>query len=82
MPATVQAIMAARIDRRPPETKRLLQAAAVIGKDLALPLLLAIADTPEEEVRAELSHLQAAEFLYEARLFPDLEYTFKHPSHA
>ena len=43
-----------------------------------MPLLLAIADAPEHEVRAELTHLQAAEFLYEVRLFPDLEYTFKH----
>jgi tetratricopeptide (TPR) repeat protein len=43
-----------------------------------MPLLLAIADAPEHEVRAELTHLQAAEFLYETRLFPDLEYTFKH----
>jgi class 3 adenylate cyclase/tetratricopeptide (TPR) repeat protein len=78
IPATVQAILAARIDRLVPEAKRLLQAAAVIGKDVALPLLLAIADAPEHEVRAELTRLQAAEFLYEARLFPDLEYTFKH----
>jgi class 3 adenylate cyclase/tetratricopeptide (TPR) repeat protein len=78
IPATVQAILAARIDRLAPEAKRLLQAAAVIGRDVALPLLLAIADTPEPEVRAELAHLQAAEFLYETRLFPDLEYTFKH----
>src|SRR5881296_3909068 len=78
IPATVQAILAARIDRLGPEAKRLLQAAAVIGKDVALPLLLAIADAPEHEVRAELTHLQAAEFLYETRLFPDLEYTFKH----
>ncbi len=61
-----------------PEAKRLLQAAAVIGKDVPMPLLLAIADAPEHEVRAELTHLQAAEFLYETRLFPDLEYTFKH----
>src|SRR5499425_2226053 len=43
-----------------------------------MPLLLAIADAPEYEVRAELTQLQAAEFLYETRLFPDLEYTFKH----
>src|SRR5262244_1648489 len=78
MPATVQAILAARIDRLAPERKRLLQAAAVIGKDVPLPLLLAIADAPEPEVRAELTHLQAGEFLYETRLFPDLEYTFKH----
>jgi tetratricopeptide (TPR) repeat protein len=78
IPATVQAILAARIDRLGPETKRLLQAAAVIGKDVPMPLLLAIADAPEHEVRTELTHLQAAEFLYETRLFPDLEYTFKH----
>jgi predicted ATPase len=78
IPATVQAILAARIDRLTSEAKRLLQAAAVIGKDVALPLLLAIADAPEEEVRAELTRLQGAEFLYEARIFPDLEYTFKH----
>ncbi|HEV2054611.1 MAG TPA: tetratricopeptide repeat protein, partial [Methylomirabilota bacterium] len=78
IPATVQAILAARIDRLGPEAKRLLQAAAVIGKDVAMPLLLAIADAPEHDVRAELTHLQTAEFLYETRLFPDLEYTFKH----
>ena len=78
IPATVQAILAARIDRLGPEAKRLLQAAAVIGKDVPMPLLLAIADAPEPEVRAGLTHLQAAEFLYEVRLFPDLEYTFKH----
>ena len=74
----MQAILAARIDRLTPEAKRLLQAAALIGKDVALPLLLAIADAPEHEVRAELTRLQAAELLYETRLFPDLEYTFKH----
>ena len=78
IPATVQAILATRIDRLTPEAKRLLQAAAVIGKDVPMPLLLAIADAPEPEVRAALTHLQAAEFLYEVRLFPDLEYTFKH----
>ena len=78
IPATVQAILAARIDRLAPEAKRLLQAAAVIGKDVPMPLLLAIADAPEPEVRAELTHCQAAEFLYETQLFPDLEYTFKH----
>ena len=78
VPATAQAMLAARIDRLNPADKRLLQAAAVIGNDVPMPLLLAIADAPEPEVRAELTRLQAAEFLYETRLFPDLEYTFKH----
>ena len=78
VPVTVQAVLAARIDRLPPEEKRLLQTAAVIGTEVSLPLLQAIADLPEEALHRGLAHLQAAEFLYEARLFPDLAYTFKH----
>jgi predicted ATPase len=78
IPATAQAILAARIDRLPPEEKRLLQAAAVIGKDVPFPLLHAIAEQPEDSLRQGLQHLQGAEFLYETSLFPDLEYTFKH----
>jgi predicted ATPase len=78
VPPTVQAILAARIDRLSPEDKRLLQSAAVIGKDVPFALLAAIADEREEELRRGLAHLQTAEFLYEVSLFPDLEYTFKH----
>ena len=78
VPATVQAVLAARIDRLPPEEKRLLQTAAVIGKDVPFALLQAIAELPEDALRRRLAHLQAAEFLYETSLFPDLEYTFKH----
>jgi tetratricopeptide (TPR) repeat protein len=78
VPATVQAILAARIDRLAPEDKRLLQAAAVIGKDVPFALLLAIAEVSEADLRRGLARLQAAEFLYETSLFPDLEYTFKH----
>jgi class 3 adenylate cyclase/tetratricopeptide (TPR) repeat protein len=78
IPATAQAILAARIDRLAPEDKRLLQAAAVIGHDVPFPLLLAIAGEPEDIMRGRLARLQTAEFLYEARLFPDLEYTFRH----
>ena len=78
VPATVQAVLAARIDRLPPEEKRLLQTAAVIGTDVPLPLLQAIADLPEAALHRGLAHLQAAEFLYETRLFPEHEYTFKH----
>ena len=78
VPATVQSILASRIDRLPLDEKRLLQSAAVIGKDIPFPLLQGIAELPEEELRRGLTHLQSAEFLYEASLFPDLEYTFKH----
>ena len=78
VPVGVQAILAARIDRLASEDKRLLQIAAVIGKDVPWPLLEAIGGVPEGELRAGLARLQAAELLLEARLFPDLEYTFKH----
>jgi class 3 adenylate cyclase len=78
VPATVQAILAARIDRLPAEQKLLLQCAAVIGKDVPLNLLEAIAGDRGENLRRSLAQLQAAEFLYETVLFPDAEYTFKH----
>ena len=78
VPATVQAVLAARIDRLPPEEKRLLQTAAVVGTEVPLPLLQAIADMPEATLYRGLAHLQAAEFLYETCLFPEPEYTFKH----
>ena len=78
VPATVQAVLAARIDRLPLEEKRLLQTAAVIGNEIPLPLLQAIAELPEEVLHRGLAHLQAAEFLYETRLFPEREFTFKH----
>jgi len=74
----VQAVLTARIDRLPPEEKRLLQTAAVIGTEVPWALLLAIAEVSDAALHTGLAHVQAAEFLYEIRLFPDLEYTFTH----
>jgi class 3 adenylate cyclase/tetratricopeptide (TPR) repeat protein len=78
MPVTVQAVLAARIDRLPPEEKHMLQTAAVIGTEAPLPLVQVIAELPEADLYRGLAHLQAAEFLYETRLFPEREFTFKH----
>ncbi|MFQ5899043.1 MAG: AAA family ATPase, partial [Candidatus Methylomirabilia bacterium] len=78
VPATVQAVLAARIDRLSPEDKQLLQSASVIGEDVPFTLLQAIVEMPAEEFGRALSRLQTVEFLYETSLFPDLEYTFKH----
>jgi predicted ATPase len=64
LPPTVQALLAARIDRLLPEEKRLLQTAAVIGTAVPWPLLQAIIELPEETLHRGLTHLQAAEFLY------------------
>jgi tetratricopeptide (TPR) repeat protein len=78
VPATMQTVLAARIDRLPPEEKQLLHTAAVIGHEVPLALIQTVAEMPETPLRRGLTHLQAAEFLYETRLFPETEYTFKH----
>ena len=78
VPATVKALLAARIDRLPSAEKAILQAASVIGTDVPFGLLHAIADLPDEQLRQHLVQLQSAEFLYETNLFPELEHTFKH----
>jgi len=78
IPSTVQNLLADRIDRLPREEKHLLQTAAVIGVSVPVGLLRAVANAPEEDLFRWLLHLQAAEFLYESNLFPELEYSFKH----
>ncbi len=66
IPDTVQAVLSARIDRLPPARQRLLRVSSVIGKDVPLALLREVADLSPASLKAELSELQAAEFLYEA----------------
>ncbi len=78
IPANVQTVLAARIDRLPPAERRLLHMAAVIGTEVPVALLQVIAELPEAVVHDGLMHLQAAEFLYETHLFPEHAYTFKH----
>jgi len=78
IPPTAEAILATRIDRLSAQDKRLLQAAAVVGKDVPLSVLRSIVDEEDDRLRGSLDRLQAAEFLYEMRLFPELEYTFRH----
>jgi predicted ATPase len=77
-PATVQVILASRIERLSLEDKHLLRLAAVIGRSVPFSLLRAVADLPDDALRDGLDRLQAAEFVYETGLFPDLEYGFKH----
>lgn len=78
IPASIQSIIAARIDRRPPDEKTVLQSAAVIGMEVPFSLLAELVGQAEESLRQTLAKLQAAEFLYETRLFPELEFSFKH----
>src|SRR5262249_55480872 len=58
--------------------KRLLQEAAVVGQDIPFGLLRSICGLTDEVLRRRLGNLQAAEFLYPAQMFPELQYRFKH----
>jgi class 3 adenylate cyclase/tetratricopeptide (TPR) repeat protein len=78
VPPTVQAVLAARIDRLEPDVKRALQTAAVIGKDFSHSLLAEVSDLSADRLDACMATLRASEFVYETRLFPEAEYTFKH----
>jgi predicted ATPase len=78
IPDTIQDVLAARLDRLPATGKRLLQAAAVIGREVPAALLGAVMERSQEDLHRELAPLQAAEFLYEVGLGPERVYTFKH----
>ena len=79
IPPTVQAILAARIDRLPAADKDLLQTLAVVGRDFPLRLIAnVVAEKSEEELARMLADLQLGEFIYEQPAVGDIEYTFKH----
>ena len=79
VPPTVQALLAARIDRLGEREKRVLQSASVIGKEFAEPVLAAVVELPGRELAEALARLQSGEFVHERSLYPVAEYSFKHP---
>ncbi|MBI3797316.1 MAG: AAA family ATPase [Deltaproteobacteria bacterium] len=78
IPATVQGILAARIDRLAPDEKALLQQLSVIGRQFPVSLIRQVIAQPEAELHRLLASLQHKEFLYEQPAFPESEYIFKH----
>ncbi|MFO1163124.1 MAG: adenylate/guanylate cyclase domain-containing protein [Reyranellaceae bacterium] len=78
VPATVQATLAARIDRLPAAEKHLLQVASVVGMDVPISVLQAVAELPDTVLWRRLAYLQGAEFIHESRPPPAPECSFKH----
>jgi class 3 adenylate cyclase/tetratricopeptide (TPR) repeat protein len=79
LPATVQAVLAARIDRLAEREKQVLQTAAVIGKQVPEAILRQVSSVTGDDLASALRTLISADFLYEAAIYPEIEYTFKHP---
>ena len=78
IPPTVQATLAARIDRLPATEKELLQIMAVIGQQIALEPIKHVTGKSEYQLEALLSNLQSSEFIYEQPTLGGAEYVFKH----
>jgi class 3 adenylate cyclase/DNA-binding winged helix-turn-helix (wHTH) protein len=79
IPATVHALLAARIDRLPEREKAVLQCAAVIGREFSEPVLGRVAGLVEDELASSLAVLASTELIHERTLYPYAEYAFKHP---
>jgi len=79
VPASVQTVLAARIDRLRPESKLLLQEASVAGKEVRERALRLTAGLTQEEMDPLLCELTEAGFLYEAEMYPERVFAFRHP---
>jgi class 3 adenylate cyclase/tetratricopeptide (TPR) repeat protein len=79
VPASVQVILSARMDRLDAREKSVLQAASVIGKEFSRSVLDRVAGIEEADQDAALRELVAAGFVYEQEIYPESIYTFKHP---
>jgi tetratricopeptide (TPR) repeat protein len=78
VPASVQAVLASRIDRLPADEKDLLQILAVLGREFQLGVVQRVAEVPGDDLSLMLARLQSGEFIYEQPVAGDIEYTFKH----
>lgn len=78
IPESAKAILSARIDRLNDDHKRVLQAAAVIGIEAPFKLLSQVCDCDTDTLREAIAQLQNQEFIFEASIFPDLIFRFRH----
>jgi class 3 adenylate cyclase/DNA-binding SARP family transcriptional activator/predicted ATPase len=77
IPATLHASLLARLDRLA-AVKDVAQTAATIGREFSYSLIAAVADLSEQDLRAALAQLVAAELIFQRGLPPDARYLFKH----
>jgi DNA-binding NtrC family response regulator/tetratricopeptide (TPR) repeat protein len=78
IPDTIHAVIAARIDRLAEDDKRLLHAAAVIGREVPYAVLERVAGAEDAALHAGLARLEAGEFLVERGGRAERTYGFKH----
>jgi hypothetical protein len=71
LPPTVQAVLAARIDRLPEREKEVLQVAAVVGREFSAAVLRQVAALPPDLLMPVMANLGRAELVHEEAIFPE-----------
>jgi class 3 adenylate cyclase/tetratricopeptide (TPR) repeat protein len=79
LPPTVQAVVAARIDRLHESAKQVLEMASVVGREISIPILDGIADLAPNELSEAIQKLRQAELLYDVPPFEQQLLAFRHP---
>ena len=78
IPSTIQDVIMARVDILPEETKGVLQAGSVVGREFSHELIQIITGLQEQELLTHLSVLKDSELVYERGIYPQSTYIFKH----
>jgi len=79
VPPTVQAVIAARIDRLEENTKRVLEIASVVGREISISILEFVSGSAQGALAEEIQHLRRAELLYDVPPFEQRLLAFRHP---
>jgi class 3 adenylate cyclase/tetratricopeptide (TPR) repeat protein len=79
LPPTVQAVIAARIDRLQDNAKRVLEVASVVGREISISILDLVTGLPATELSEAIQHLRQAELLYDVAPFEQRCIAFRHP---
>jgi adenylate cyclase len=79
LPPTVQAVIAARIDRLQDNAKRVLEVASVVGREISISILDLVTGLSPTELSEAAQHLRQAELLYDVPPFEQRLIAFRHP---
>ncbi len=79
LPSTVQAVVAARIDRLEESAKKVLEIASVVGREISISILDLVTGLNPAELSEAAQHLRQAELLYDVSPFEQRLLAFRHP---
>src|SRR3982075_1505323 len=79
LPSTVQAVVAARIDRLEENAKKILEIASVVGREISISILEFVSGSAQGALAEEIQHLRRAELLYDVPPFEQRLLAFRHP---